>query len=502
MYMVKSMNLRIIYGRAKTGKSQYIFEEVSSRIEQEDQIYIITPEQFSFTAEKKLMNQIEKKAAVNAEVLTFDRMAYRVMSEVGGATKTHLSHTGKAMLLSSILDAQKENLKFLSRSDDNIEIVDTAITEFKKHKVGAADLEKAIEETGDQYLKTKLNDLNIVYKEFEEKCHGQYIDENDALTILSMQLEQTNSFKNSVIYIDEFLGYTPQEYEIIKKLLQTAKEMIITICIDDLEQNNHTEDLFYPSKITYNKLLEIAGDVGAKIEYVCLPNTPHFQNNELVHLEQNIAKPTYQKYMGNVEHIHLFLGLNQYTECDFIGEKIVSLVRDKNLRYKDIGIITKDLGAYAYLMKAIFQKYNIPIFIDEKKELNSNPFIKYILSILEIYTSYYSYETMFQYIKSGFLDCDPEDIFKLENYCIKWGIKSSKWKNEWEFGITDENTKKEVEYLNELRKKIIEPLEQLKLNLRQSKNGSDMVREFFYFMEENKVQEKLNDKIKKLEESR
>lgn len=76
------MGLRFIYGTAGTGKTTYCFNEIKNRINKENKIYIITPEQFSFTAEKKLLEIAPNGAAVNAEVLTFNRMAYRVFLEV------------------------------------------------------------------------------------------------------------------------------------------------------------------------------------------------------------------------------------------------------------------------------------------------------------------------------------------------------------------------------------------------------------------------------------
>lgn len=72
------MSLRLIYGRAGTGKSQLCFNEISDRLAKENKIYIITPEQFSFTSEQKLLNSIKQNAVINAEVITFNRMAYRV----------------------------------------------------------------------------------------------------------------------------------------------------------------------------------------------------------------------------------------------------------------------------------------------------------------------------------------------------------------------------------------------------------------------------------------
>lgn len=76
------MSLRLIYGRAGTGKSQFCFNEIRDRISKENKIYIITPEQFSFTSEQKLLNSINTDAVINAEVITFNRMAYRVANQI------------------------------------------------------------------------------------------------------------------------------------------------------------------------------------------------------------------------------------------------------------------------------------------------------------------------------------------------------------------------------------------------------------------------------------
>ena len=129
------MGLRIIYGKSGSGKSEYIFREINEKIKnnEKNKIYIITPEQFSFTAEKKLMEG--KKSVINAEVLTFNRMAYRVFNEVGGVINTSLSKCGKSMLIYSILQSQKNKLILLNKNDENVDLGLRTITEFKKHGV-------------------------------------------------------------------------------------------------------------------------------------------------------------------------------------------------------------------------------------------------------------------------------------------------------------------------------------------------------------------------------
>ena len=75
------MKLKIIYGRSGSGKIKYLFKYIKGIIKNPQKIYIITPEQFSFTAEKKLLEEVGG-AAINAEVLTFSRMAYRVINTI------------------------------------------------------------------------------------------------------------------------------------------------------------------------------------------------------------------------------------------------------------------------------------------------------------------------------------------------------------------------------------------------------------------------------------
>ena len=76
------MSLRLICGRSGTGKSEFCLNEAIERINSNSKIYIITPEQFSYSVEKKLIEKKESGAIINAEVLTFKRMAYRVENEV------------------------------------------------------------------------------------------------------------------------------------------------------------------------------------------------------------------------------------------------------------------------------------------------------------------------------------------------------------------------------------------------------------------------------------
>lgn len=198
------MGLNLIYGKAGSGKSTYLFNKVNEIIENGQKIYIITPEQFSFTAERNLLDKVKTHAVINAEVLTFSRMAYRLINE-NGSRLNSIESFGKSMLIYDILDDSKSKLKFLGKNLQNVEIIERGISEFKKHNITQEKLLNVTKSILDPYLKAKLEDMEYMYEKFQKAIDERFLDEDDSLTYLAENIKNTKTFDNSVIFIDEFV---------------------------------------------------------------------------------------------------------------------------------------------------------------------------------------------------------------------------------------------------------------------------------------------------------
>ena len=497
------MGLQFVYGRAGTGKSNFCYQEIKENINNKNKIYIITPEQYSYMAEKKLLQIIEKQAILNAEVLTFERMADRINAEVEGKSNKQITKSSKAMLVYKILQDKKNDFTFLGNSNENLNLAIKTITEFKKHGVKIESINKNINNIDDISLKLKLQDMRTVYIEYEKKIQNNYIDEDDKLTKLSKNIIKSTMFDGSYVYIDEFSGFTYQEYEILKVLLKKAKKVVITMCIDPKEvpmNENLDTSIFYPNKITMDKITKIAENENVEIEKpVILEKTYRFKNEELKYVEENIYTNCYKKYNKDNENIKLFLAANPYSEIEYVAKQIIRLVRDKEYKYSDISIITKDIDNIKSIAKAVFNKYNIPIFIDEKNELTQNIAIKYILAILEIFSNNWSMESVLNYIKLGFCNIEKQEIYQIENYIKKWGIRGlKKYKEEWKL---EENEEK-IKNINDIRKRVVEPLFILKEGLNYKNTVYEISKNIYNFLEKNNFYNKLNEKILVLEQNK
>lgn len=494
------MGLRLVLGRAGTGKSEYCFQEIRKKIQENQKVFIISPEQFSFTAEKKLLEVLPQNAVFQAEVLSFARMGYRVLQTVGGLSQVMLSPSGKAMLLYDLLSEQQKELTFLGKNEESIETIERILTELKKHAITEEMLKEKINQVEDLALQLKLKDIFMLYKALEKRTEGRFLEENEVLSLLEEKIEESHLVDNAVIYIDEFAGFTQQEYHIIQKLLTLSKSVTITLCSDNSKlAKSPDKDIFYSNKKTIETLYQIAQKENITIEpEVVLEKPVRFANEELNHLEKNLYAFPYSVFAKEVKHLHLYLAQNYYTEIENIARDIIKKVKRQGYRYQDIAIMTKNREAYASILKAIFHQYDIPVFLDEKKEFSQNNLAKYILSIFQIFSESWSYESVMQYIKSGFLGVEPKDIFELENYTKQWGIRGKKWfAEDWHYD--EKNQKDKVTRWNEMRRQIILPLRVLELEIKKEKTIGQITRVLYQFLLEQKIEETIVRKKEALE---
>lgn len=100
---------------------------------------------------------------------------------------------------------------------------------------------------------------------------------------------------------------------------------------------------------------------------------------------------------------------------------------------------------------------------------------------------------MFDYLKIGLNEFDTQDIYELENYCKKWGIKGSKWyKREFNYEPINELQTK----LENIRIQIVNPLLEFKNSVLENKTVVEITKKLYQFLINNKINEILDRKIK------
>lgn len=463
------MALTFVCGRAKSGKSKYIYDKIKELSAAGEEVMLIVPEQYSHAAEKKLLEAVDAIKDNSVEVFSFGRLATETDKRLGFPYCEKIDAVGKVLIIEQIL--KSNDFKFykdIKAKSGFLELITGTIGEFKKYMLLPDTLAYLADKTDNEILSMKLKELSVIYESYENSILNKFSDSGDALTILAKRLENSDIYKNKHVFFDEFSTFVPQEINVINQLNKCCKEVCISLCCDSSDKNAM---LFMPTTDTINSFSK-----NTKIEIKNITDT-HFNSQELKYLEKNLYRFPAETFEGKCKNVSVFAANNPYSETERAAVNIISLVRDKGLRFRDIGIICSDVEAYSRHIERVFDSYNIPYFIDTKKQVLNHHIIRFVLSLVEVYTMDYSYESIFNYLKTAFTNAEPSHICILENYILKTRLRRSTWlddekwkKLENSFYGDNEAVKK---ILDNIRNKYIMPLAIMHENIK----GRHLVRD-------------------------
>ena len=98
------MSLQLILGGSGTGKSTRLYQMIVERSVQfsDEKTLLIVPEQKTMQAQKNIVMHHPRHGVMNVDVLSFERLAYRIFEELGLNQKEILEDTGKSMIIRRI----------------------------------------------------------------------------------------------------------------------------------------------------------------------------------------------------------------------------------------------------------------------------------------------------------------------------------------------------------------------------------------------------------------
>lgn len=476
------MALKFILGRSGYGKTHECLISIAKMQSQnmKNNLIYIVPEQFSLQAEKDIIKETQGKGIMKAKVLSFNRLAYTVFSQTGYPKTQPLTEISKAMALKKIILENKDNLQYFKKAADKqgfMQQLSTTVSELFRYEISGNKLLAIANATeNNDILKMKLNDLALIFNTYKSFIDNGYISSDEALDLLYDRIDSSKLISNADIWLDGFYGYTPQELKIIERLLVNANSVTVTLTMDSYALNQKSLPMthtFFETKDTYLTLCKLAQDNKVEIEEPLVLTQPNrFKNNALAHLEKEFTKATPTSIDVNNE-INIVAAPNAFDEAESVALKIISLVRDKGFRYRDIAILAGSLENYESILRTVMTESKIPFFMDSKQDITNHPLVELIKGMLEIFLYNYSYDSVFSFLKTGLTPMKQEDIEILENYCLAYGIKSYKWNFEkWSYGLTAGENSEEYLKINGLKDEFLSFLAPIRNNFAENKKYS------------------------------
>ena len=471
------MSLQLVIGRSGSGKSYHLYREIIEKSIHNDSAnyFVIVPEQFTLQTQKDIVLMHPNGGTMNIDILSFMRLAYRIFDEVGGNDSPVLEDTGKTMVLRKIVARKRKELELFNHEVQKRGFIDelkSLISEFYQYSISIPMLEHMQAVAANKpLLNGKLHDIIIIYKAFKEYLDRKFITAEEILEVLCGVIDKSGLIADSIICLDGFTGFTPAQYKLLTILMKKAKKVLITVTMDKKELDIPDEEfqLFHLSKKTIKKLTDIATEENITVD------TPLFieereaakvpyryrKSPALAALEAGIFRYPVRPFKAEQSDISIHAARDIGQEVTFVLQEIKRLIRENEYRYQDIAVVTGDITAYARELGREFDKAGIPCFIDNKRDILSNPFVEMIRSVLDIVQNNFDYESIFRYLRCGLADLGREDIDILENYVIALGIRGyQKWQDTWMRTYRGQK-EGELTRLNEIRQALFKELNPL-----------------------------------------
>ena len=485
--------LRFIIGTNEEARRKLLYEDIAK----EKSSYLIVPEQFSFESEKLLDEFLGTEKARDVEVLGFSRLCNSIFRKFGGIAGEYTDDTTKLLLMGAALSACEDELKYYGKNIHGAPFIQKLVaadTELKNAGISPSELGAFSEKGGT--LGEKAADLSTVFELYNAMLEKSYIDPLTDIKRACEILSENDFFSEKAVFVDNFTGFTGSEYKLLRAIFEQSPFVEVSLCCDSVYDRTGGTGLFSKTQRTAARLEKLAKDSGCSIK------TPVFAENEedsrpeaIIDIEENFLRSGSFEKGTNLGEVRLIRAIDPYDEANFVAVTARTFAEEQGYRWRDMAIIARDLSAYEHALPAAFRRAGIPLYMDRNEGLSAHPLSAFISASLSAIRENFAAADVLRILKTGILPISAEDAAEFENYCFVWNIRGSLFLEPFSgspegFRELREEDGEKLVRLNELREKVILPLEKLRKRL-SSPSGKEFSEAFYDYLCECEVTEGL-----------
>ena len=158
--------LKLVLGRSGYGKTEYVFSSIKKLAQKgKKNILLITPEQFSLIAERRLLEELGESGISCVDSSSFSRISDTVRRIYGSEPLKTLTGGSKAVIMLRAIEASKENLQLFNRRLESLNFVNSMIKiydEMKSCNLSSEEIISLSANIGNESLRKKMLDIALI----------------------------------------------------------------------------------------------------------------------------------------------------------------------------------------------------------------------------------------------------------------------------------------------------------------------------------------------------
>ncbi len=499
------MQIEFLLGKAKTGKSTYIYSKIKENVDFNKKSILFVPSQKRAITEENYMKQLKLKGIIGVNITTISSFILEKLKNSNlNYDESKLTKLDKKILLSkTILENNDifDTFAGVKNKQGFIENIYMYMDIFKKENINVEKLKNI--SLGDKILENKLSEVVKLYSKYLSNMNESFSNTLDEIELFIQKISNKYDFSKVDVFFDGYNNFTNTELLFIETLLKGGASVTISLTTDissvlDIQCNN-TNPIFEVPNSTYMKLLKICNRNNILVENNIFIDNKLNANKSIKYLADNIFSNS-KNEMKKVDNnsVSIYLKKDIYSEIRTIAEDIKKKIKDNN-RYKDFVIYTTNVEQYSSIIQRIFYEYNIPYYLDNKKSIEKSCLVIYIKKYIAMLSEKVTYEKIIEILKLGLNDISLEKVSELENYVTEFNLGKNTLNKE----ITINNKKDsdyiyDIDALNQTRD-IINNIFSMPDNLKLT-NTSVIIDTLYEHLIKNNVLELYNESLQKKKE--
>ena len=116
-------------------------------------------------------------------------------------------------------------------------------------------------------------------------------------------------------------------------------------------------------------------------------------------------------------------------QVEMVAREIRRLIHRNGYRPREIGLLARSVADLAPVIKSVFSRYDIPVWLHIGERLGDNPFIACVSALLRLWLRDWRRDDLLRFLRSGFLGLNRFAVDALERKARRLGLQHgcSRW---------------------------------------------------------------------------
>jgi ATP-dependent helicase/nuclease subunit B len=462
------MRVRVWTGPAGSGKTSRCLTELRKCECDGEAALLIVPDQFTYTADRLLLDDPSIAGTRFVRVLSFRRLAHLAAArwEFDRAT---LSEESRRLLLRGIVHSVgPEALGPLAQVRNAPGFVDALASAIREIK-GVAGEDAAEKLAQAAHGDSKAAAIAHLIREYDAALEQAELSDPDEWShrVARRLQEDPGPWGGRRLWIDGFMSFTPAEKVLLTAMGRVAREVTVTLCCDPGDARLALERAadasahgmhpsssaffaplrkhlrrpqFLPTLRTLIWLSEMfSGDF--RVRHIKTDPYRFGQATSLARLEKGLfaagrlppasaassAAPT--RPANGTAQVARRRFPTPYHEVTGWARQIDTWTRlaEQPTRYRDIAILVRNLEAYRPLLQEVFDRYRIPLFVDRRRDVTAHPLLRMVFAALRMAAQGWTRRAVISVLRNPILGLPAESVDRIENLSLEYGIEFQRW---------------------------------------------------------------------------